>query len=163
MLWKSSWNFTLQLLGPLGHQWGWFRRLECRLCVCREPLNLLNKISFDISFIVAKECLASITSEVRITTCLQKRVKDICEVYPEVSTALATLQDVNKTINAKHKTWHEAAVNLSQKVNASEPQLPRQCAVQQHRSNTPGDTPQEYYCRIISIPFLDMLFSHLES
>ena len=54
-------------------------------------------------------------------------------------------------------------MNLGQKLNASEPQLPRLCAVQQHRSNTPGDTPEEYYCHTISIPFLDTLLSHLES
>ena len=56
--------------------------------------------------------------------------ENICEAYAEVSTALAALQDVRKTINAKHKIWHDAAVNLGRKVNASEPQLPRRCAIQ---------------------------------
>ena len=129
---------------------------------CRAAESLLiciTKFEFVISFIVAKECLLYIRV---ITTSLQKRAKNICEVYAEVSTALDALQDVRKTINAKHKIWHDAAVNLGQKVNASEPQLPRQRAIQQ-RSNTPGNTPEEYYRHIISIPFLDTLLSHLQS
>ena len=130
---------------------------------CRAAESLLiciTKFQFVISFIVAKECLHYIRG---ITTSLQKRAKDICEAYAGVSTAVAALQDVRKTINAKHKIWHDAAVNLGHKVNALEPQLPRQSTVQRCRSNTPGDTPEEYYRRTISIPFLDTLLSHLES
>lgn len=37
------------------------------------------------------------------------------------------------------------------------PSLPRRCGRQTHRSNTPADTPSEYYCRTITIPFLDHL------
>lgn len=42
-------------------------------------------------------------------------------------------------------------------------QLPRCCRRQTARSNTPGDTPEIYYRRTISIPFLDQLVSHLET
>ena len=55
------------------------------------------------------------------------------------------------------------AVALCQKVNASAPELPRCCSCQTSRSNTPGDTPEVYYRRTISIPFLDELIAHLQS
>ena len=130
------------------------RRAAESLLIC------ITKFQFIISFIVTKECLHYTKG---ITTSLQKRAKNICQAYAEVSTVTSALQDVRKNIDTKHKVWHDAAVNLGQKVNAPEPQLPRQCAVQRGRSNTPGDTPEEYYRRTISIPFLDKLLSHLES
>ena len=44
-----------------------------------------------------------------------------------------------------------------------EPCLPRRCSRQTHRSNVPGDTPSEYYCRTVSIPLLDHLLSEMDS
>ncbi len=76
---------------------------------------------------------------------------------------MSTLQDVGKNLESRHRTWHESALTLGEKVNASEPQLPRRCSVQTSRSNTPGETPKLYYRRILSIPFLDALLSHLDS
>ena len=130
---------------------------------CRAAESLLTcitKFQFLVSFIMTKECLHYTRG---ITSSLQKRAKDICEAYAEVNTVVAALKDVRENISTKHKAWHDAAVNLGQKVNASEPQLPRRCAVQRGRSNTPADTPEEYYRRTVSIPFLDNLLSHLES
>ena len=101
------------------------RRAAESLLIC------ITKFQFIISFIVTKECLHYTKG---ITTSLQKRAKDICQAYAEVSTVTSALQDVRKNIDTKHK-WHDAAVNLGQKVNAPEPQLPRRCGVQQ-RSTT---------------------------
>ncbi len=93
---------------------------------------------------------------------LQKRANDICQAYTDVKIVIAALQDVRKNMVSKHRTWHESAITLGETVNASEPQLPRRCSVQTSRSNTPGETPEVYYRRILSIPFLDELLSHLD-
>ena len=130
---------------------------------CRSAESLLTcitKFQFHISFVVTKECLHYTRG---ITTSLQKRANDICQAYAEVSTVVAALKDVRENVEVKHKTWHDKAVTLGQKINASEPQIPRRCSVQRSRSNTPAETPVEYYCRIISIPFLDTMLSHLET
>ena len=113
-----------------------------------------------IAFIVTKQCLAYIKG---LTTSLQKRAKDICQAYSEVSSIVTALSEVRAAIDVKHKEWFDIAIALGQKVDAPPPQLPRRCSRQTARSNTPGETPEIYYKRTISIPFLDQLISHLNS
>ena len=48
----------------------------------------------------------------------------ICQAYSDVKTVISTLQDVRKSICSKHRTWHEIALTLGRKVNASEPTMP---------------------------------------
>ena len=55
------------------------------------------------------------------------------------------------------------AVAIGQKVNTSAPDLPRHCSRQSSRNNTSADSPEVYYKRVISIPFLDELIAHLQS
>ena len=130
---------------------------------CRSAENLMTcttKFQFIISFIVTKKCLAYIKG---LTTSLQKRAKDICQAYSEVSSIVSALSEVRETIDAKHKEWFDTAIAFGQKVNAPPSQLPRRCSRQTARSNTPGETPEIYYKRTITIPFLDQLISHLNS
>ena len=125
--------------------------------------NLMNSITmfrFIISFIVAKQCLGYVKG---LTVSLQKKAKDICLAYREVTSVVTALTELRQNIDVKHKEWFDVAVGLGQTVNASEPQLPRRCNIQRGRSNTPGDTPEVYYRRTVSIPFLDELISHLKS
>ena len=49
-------------------------------------------------------------------------------------------------------------MHFSESVGAPGPTLPRICSRQRHRSNVPADSPQEYYRRTVSVPFLDHLF-----
>ena len=53
-------------------------------------------------------------------------------------------------------------MHLSESVGAPGPTLPRICSRQRHRSNVPADSPQEYYRRTVSVPFLDHLCSQME-
>ena len=73
------------------------------------------------------------------------------------------MNEVCSNIDVKLKVWHDMAITLREKVDAPEPQLPRRCGHQTARNNTPGDTPESYYRRTISIPFLDELIAHLKS
>ena len=62
-----------------------------------------------------------------LTVSLQKRAQDICNAYNEVDNVKKTLMMVRENIDSYHKKWFDAAVALGQKVNASDPQLPRHC------------------------------------
>ena len=83
------------------------------------------------------------------------------------------MKEVNHVISAIEKCrselsdtdeWFMEASNLSKNVNAPEPSIrPRLTKYQQHRANTPADSPQTYYKRTISIPFVDHLLSELKS
>ena len=61
-----------------------------------------------------------------------------------------------------HSCWFSTVEKMCGDVG-TEPSLPRRCGHQTHRSNVPGDTPCEYYCRSISIPLLDHLLSEMRS
>ena len=125
----------------------------------RQAVNLLSsitKFSFIISFVVTKECLGYVKG---LTISLQRRANDICYAYREVTTVVSALTELRGQIDTTHKKWFDKAVGLGQLVKASEPQLPRRCGIQTGRSNVPGDTPEVYYRRIISVPFLDELVS----
>ena len=118
------------------------------------------KFQFLIAFVVAKQCLGYIKG---LTTSLQKRAKDIFQAYSEVSSVVTALSEVRSTTDVKHMEWFDIAIALGQKVNAPPPQLPRRYNRQTARSNAPGEIPEIYYKRTISIPFLDELISHLNS
>ena len=126
-----------------------------KIHVCWQSLlNYITKFQFLIAFVVSKQRLEHIMG---LTISLQKRAKDICQAYSEVNIIVIALNEVRSNIDVKHKVWHDMTVTLGEKVDASEPQLPRRCGHQIARSNTPGDAPGSYYRRTISIPFLDEL------
>lgn len=58
--------------------------------------------------------------------------------------------------------WFTVVEQMCDKVSVV-PFLPRLCARQRNRFNTPAQNPSEYYRRVISIPLLDDLISELES
>ena len=52
---------------------------------------------------------------------------------------------------------------MSESVSAPGPTLPRGvCSRQRHRSNISAGSPQEYYQRTVTVPFLDHLCAQLE-
>ena len=61
----------------------------------------ITKFQF-IAFMMMRQCLAYIKG---LTTSLQKRAKDICQAYGEVSNIVTTLSEVQATIDVKHKEW----------------------------------------------------------
>ncbi len=119
-------------------------------------LNCITKYQFIISLVVTNECLQYTKG---LTVSLQKRANeranDICRA---VNTVTSVLQDLRTQIDVKHKIWHDTAVTLGKNIRATTTKT-----LLTSRSNTPGDTPEEYYRRTLSIPFLDQLITHLES
>ena len=147
---------TLEVISE-GGTTGWNTE-SCRLA--ESLMTSITKFQFLIAYVVTKQCFQYTKG---LTISLQKRAKDICQAYDEVDSIIAALSEVRSTIDVKHKEWFDAAVALGQTVDAPPPQLPRCCSRQTAQNNTPGETPDIYYKRTISIPFLDELISHLNS
>ena len=121
-------------------------------------LTAVTQFSFLVAFVVVNIGLGFIKG---ITTSLQSRTLDICNAYAEVNTVVSVLQDVRDDVVTHHKAWYQIAVATGDKVGATQT-IPRRCGRQTARSNVPADTPEEYYRRAITIPFLDEMFTHLD-
>lgn len=116
-------------------------------------LHSITMFQFLISFVIANRCLGYVKG---LTVSLQKKANDICLAYKEITSVVTALTDLRENIDDKQE-WYGVAESLGQKVNAPGPQLPRHCNLQTSRNNTPGDMPEVYYRRTVSIPFLDEL------
>jgi len=60
------------------------------------------------------------------------------------------------------KAWYANAVALASGLG-TEPSVPRTASRQRHRENTPNDSPEEYYCRTLFVPFLDHITEEMSS
>ena len=89
---------------------------------------------------------------------LQKKDLDICTAYNEADKVKLSLSQVRQNIDVVsdgHGNW---------KGNRStRPSIPQCCGRQSNRSNVPGDSPEVYYQRLITVPFIDELMNHLET
>ena len=52
---------------------------------------------------------------------------------------------------------------MGEQHDAPLPSRPRRCSRQTQRDNIPGDTPEEYCRRTLTIPFIDELLQHMET
>lgn len=84
-------------------------------------LVVITQFKFIMALMVAQKGLGYIKG---LTISLQKRAKDICNAYNEVKNVMEALNVVCRSIDVYHKEWFDAAAALSQKVGASDPQLP---------------------------------------
>ena len=89
-----------------------------------------------------------------LTVSLQSHSQDICNAYNEVENVKSAFRESRSNVYTHHKTWYDIAITLGDTVNTPS-SIPRRCARQTSRCNVPGDTPEEYYRRAITVPFLD--------
>eukprot|EP00112_Aurelia_sp_Birch-Aquarium-sp1_P020218 Seg5161.1 transcript_id=Seg5161.1/GoldUCD/mRNA.D3Y31 product="52 kDa repressor of the inhibitor of the protein kinase" protein_id=Seg5161.1/GoldUCD/D3Y31 len=97
-----------------------------------------------------------------LTKQLQSPKIDVVACQNEVNLLCTMLQRNRNEISELHQEWFEEAVEIAEKVGTT-PSKPRTARSQQHRYNTPSDSPSEYYRRVISVPFLDHLITQIES
>lgn len=114
---------------------------------------LLNITSTDFicSLVVVRNCLGYTKA---LTVSLQAEATDVVASTSEIQTVTATLHDARENIDELHADWFHDVERLCRSVG-TEPNIPRRCGRQQHRSNLPSDNPQQFYKRSISIPLLD--------
>ena len=120
----------------------------------------ITQFEFLMAIVVVEACLGYIKG---LTVALQSRSTDICTAYREASIVMRVLTDVRENVDQNHNQWYKSAVDLSAQINGSPPSMPRRCGRQSQRDNVPAHTPEEYYKRSLTIPFLDHMLSHLET
>ena len=119
----------------------------------------MSTTDFLCALVITNSCLKYVQA---LTTNLQAESRDIVSAVKEIETVISTIQDVRENIQTHHAKWFLTVESMCSDVGTV-PSLPRRCGRQTHRSNTPADTPSEYYCRTISIPLLDHLLSEMKS
>ena len=120
----------------------------------------ITQFEFLMAIVIVEACLGYIKG---LTVALQSRSTDICTAYREASIVMRVLTDVRENVNQNHNQWYKSAVDLSAQINRSPPSMPRRCGRQSQRDNVPAQTPEEYYKRSLTIPFLDHMLYHLET
>ena len=120
----------------------------------------VEQFEFFMEPVVVEACLCYTKG---LTVALQSQSIDICTAYREANVVKSVLTDVRKNINQNNNRWYNLAVQLSARVNGNSPSIPRRCSRQTQRDNVPAETPEEYYRRSLTIPFLDHILSHMET
>ena len=118
-------------------------------------------VAFD--FII---CLVIVSRMLKITRPLTKQLQsptiDVVACQDEVNLLYTMLERDRNEIAELNQKWFEEAVKIAEKVGTT-PSKPRTAKSQQHRSNTPSESPSEHYRRVVSIPFLDHLITQIDS
>jgi hypothetical protein len=102
---------------------------------------------FLCSLVITNSCLKYIQA---LTTNLQAESQDIVSAVKEIETVIATIQETRDNVGTYHDEWFKTVESMCSSVGT-------------FRSNTPADTPNEFYCRTVTIPQLDHILSELRS
>ena len=97
-----------------------------------------------------------------LTVLLQLRSLDIVKAMDMVEDVQAQLADIRGKVDHFHKTWFQSAVDMTKEVGVEKPSISRRCARQTARDNVEATTPEEYYRRTLTVPFLDHLIAQLQ-
>lgn len=89
---------------------------------------------------------------------LQGRTEDILSAYKCVDLVKTVLKATREDIENVFHTWFSEVTALSEKVGST-PTMPRTCSRQTHRDNVEAETLEEYYRRVLVIPYLDGLIN----
>uniref|UniRef100_H3ATM6 DUF4371 domain-containing protein n=1 Tax=Latimeria chalumnae TaxID=7897 RepID=H3ATM6_LATCH len=116
--------------------------------------SILTVFKFIVCLIVVQRCLAYLKG---LTVCLQERALDISRAFAQVSVVKKALEE-NRSNVGVHTGCFQEACSIAEKLEY----LSRS---QEHtrRDNMPADTPQEYFRKAITIPFLGHLLAEMGS
>ncbi|XP_028413710.1 52 kDa repressor of the inhibitor of the protein kinase-like [Dendronephthya gigantea] len=114
---------------------------------------------FIVALVVVSKCLL-VTQP--LTVQLQESAIDAGAAREKVSALYVHLEKMRNDVDAEHDSWYKEAESMGTSVG-TQPDQPRTTGRQQHRANTPADTPSQYYRRVISVPFLDHLKSEIQT
>ena len=99
-----------------------------------------------------------------VTTKLQGRAVDIVAAYQMILAITDTYKAERAGVENGFEKVYQQAVRMACQVG-TQPSHPysHQDTRQQHRTNTPAETSEQYYRRNCAVPFLDHIVSSLES
>ena len=127
-----------------------------------DPQSLLNSVrscQFIVCLVIVHQCLGYLHGLCRS---LQERSLDVSKAMEKVSIVTATIRECRVEVETTHDTWFKKAEDICRNLSV-DIRLPRTCARQTTRDNTPAVEPQEYYRKTLTIPFLDHLQTELSS
>ena len=122
-------------------------------------LAAIEKFSFILSLVTVYNILSYIRG---VTVMLQQRSLDVIQGISLIQDVQMQLKDVRKGIDDWHKSWYEFALKVAEDVGV-EPSIPRRCSRQTQRDNVEGESPEVYYRRSLTIPFLEHLENELDN
>ena len=121
-------------------------------------LLAMTTTEFISALVITNKCLHYLLG---LTRSLQQEEKDIVQAVSEVDTLTSSLKNIRENVDTHHNEWFESVSEMCSSVGTT-PSMPRTCARQRHRTNTPASTPSEYFKRTITIPILDHFLVELD-
>ncbi|XP_062592729.1 52 kDa repressor of the inhibitor of the protein kinase-like [Saccostrea cucullata] len=93
---------------------------------------------------------------------LQGPTQDIISAFQKVNIVIQELEQIRRdSDHSFNEVWDESEI-MAKKVSTTLA-VPRMCNRQTSRNNVSADTPEQYFCRSVFIPYLDHLLSELKS
>lgn len=97
---------------------------------------------------------------------MQERSLDIVQGIALVKDVQKQLYEIREDVDEWHSVWYSMAKNRAEEEGTEEPGIPRLCGRQKYRDSSCTEanleTPEVYYQRVLTIPFLDHLASQLQ-
>ena len=142
------------LLSAAG-KWDWDRETRVRAEGLKASLQSFQTI---VTFIITKNIL----EEVRpLASKFQKRDQDIYEAFVMVDSVIDSIESIRVCIDGNFSSWYQEILDLAKKIGVSESVL-RKTSIQRNRNNTPSESPNQHFKRVIAIPLLDSLLTQLK-
>ena len=136
-------------------EWKWDRETVSKAQGLKAALSSFQTISV---FITTKNVLDSVKE---LAGKLQERNQDILDAYAMVDESIEEIKSVRKDIDATFVSWYRDITELAANIGVAE-SIPRKTSLQRNRSNTPSQSPMEFYKRSLAIPLLDSLTAQME-
>ena len=145
---KASFNVLFECLEELGKE----------DADCRAYAASITKFDFIISLVVCQHILVLLKS---LSDFLQNPAIDLLESVHEAQTIVNILRQERED-DLVFDALYEEAESIGREHDAP-PSMPRLAGHQQHRNNTPADSPKEYWKRALYFVFVDHILEELNT
>ncbi|XP_052268219.1 52 kDa repressor of the inhibitor of the protein kinase-like [Dreissena polymorpha] len=122
-------------------------------------LMAITGFQFIAVLVIVTRCLSYIKP---LTVALQGRSVDVVKAMSQVSVVQQALQEVRDNIDTYHNTWFQEVSTIADNLGV-QPSQPRLCGRQTKRDNIEAATPELYYKRNLTIPFVDTFVNEMDT
>ncbi|XP_052245753.1 52 kDa repressor of the inhibitor of the protein kinase-like [Dreissena polymorpha] len=122
-------------------------------------LMAITGFQFIAVLVIVTRCLSYIKP---FTVALQGRSVDVVKAMSQVSVVQQALQEVRDNIDTYHNTWFQEVSTIADNLGV-QPSQPRLCGRQTKRDNIEAATPELYYKRNLTIPFVDTFVNEMDT
>ncbi|XP_072037479.1 52 kDa repressor of the inhibitor of the protein kinase-like [Amphiura filiformis] len=122
-------------------------------------LHSVTSVEFIVIFITVYQILSHLDG---ITKKLQKTTLDILEAYTRINKVKSVYNKLRENVEEEFGKIFRQATNMAESVNVTIT-MPRRCINQRHRPTVEALSPEQWYLRNTTIPFLDHIISELDA